>query len=122
MTRGTTLVQRAEGAAMGAASWVILVDLGFAWWWPIAVFLLFDLSALGYLKNPQLGAAGYNAVHSLVAPLLIGTAALLTGAEDAAFVALTWLIHIGVDRALGYGLKEPDSFSHTHLGRVGRDR
>ena len=30
---------------------------------------------------------------------------------------LIWLTHIGVDRALGYGLK-PTGFKDTHLQRV----
>jgi hypothetical protein len=25
-----------------------------------------------------------------------------------------------MDRALGYGLKYPSGFSHTHLGQIGR--
>jgi hypothetical protein len=29
------------------------------------------------------------------------------------------LFHSSVDRVLGYGLKFPDSFSDTHLGRIG---
>jgi hypothetical protein len=33
-------------------------------------------------------------------------------------LALIWLAHIGVDRALGYGLKYPDGFKDTHLQRV----
>jgi hypothetical protein len=33
-------------------------------------------------------------------------------------VTLIWIAHIGVDRALGYGLKYPSSFKDTHLQRV----
>jgi hypothetical protein len=32
---------------------------------------------------------------------------------------LIWAGHIAMDRALGYGLKHPDGFQHTHLGRIG---
>jgi hypothetical protein len=34
-------------------------------------------------------------------------------------IALIWFVHIGMDRALGYGLKYRDSFKHTHLGMIG---
>jgi hypothetical protein len=34
-------------------------------------------------------------------------------------LACAWAFHVGVDRALGYGLKLPDSFRSTHLGRIG---
>ncbi|MFL0711613.1 MAG: DUF4260 family protein [Microcella pacifica] len=36
--------------------------------------------------------------------------------------ALAGAFHVAVDRALGYGLKRPDAFTHTHLGWIGRDR
>ena len=31
---------------------------------------------------------------------------------------LIWIVHIGVDRTLGYGLKYPTDFKDTHLQRV----
>ena len=34
--------------------------------------------------------------------------------------ALAWLLHIGIDRALGHGLKYASGFHDTHLGRIGR--
>ena len=36
--------------------------------------------------------------------------------------ALVLLGHVGMDRALGYGLKRPTGFGDTHLGRIGRER
>lgn len=33
---------------------------------------------------------------------------------------LIWCAHIGFDRALGYGLKYPEGFGFTHLGRIGQ--
>jgi hypothetical protein len=35
-------------------------------------------------------------------------------------IAMIWLAHIGIDRALGYGLKYITGFGFTHLGRIGR--
>ena len=32
------------------------------------------------------------------------------------------IAHVGMDRAVGYGLKLPGSFHDTHLGRMGRTR
>jgi hypothetical protein len=37
-------------------------------------------------------------------------------------LALIWAAHIGVDRALGYGLKHRTGFSDTHLGRIGKGK
>jgi hypothetical protein len=32
------------------------------------------------------------------------------------------IAHVGMDRAVGYGLKLPTSFNETHLGRIGRNK
>jgi len=34
-------------------------------------------------------------------------------------ISLIWGAHIGIDRAVGYGLRYPASFENTHLGAVG---
>ena len=118
----TVRFQRAENAAIAAAAAALFVHLDFAWWWLIALFLAFDLSFLGYLAGPRLGAWAYNLAHSYVGPGLLGLAAVAGDLRWAAFVALLWAFHIGVDRTLGYGLKREDGFEHTHLGRIGRQR
>jgi hypothetical protein len=43
---------------------------------------------------------------------------VLTGSQLLLSAALIWLAHIGMDRALGYGLKYPTTFKDTHLGHV----
>jgi hypothetical protein len=35
-------------------------------------------------------------------------------------VGLIWAAHVGIDRALGFGLKYASAFGDTHLGRIGR--
>ena len=37
-------------------------------------------------------------------------------------IAMIWLAHIGIYRALGYGLKYGAGFGFTHLGRIGQGR
>ncbi|PRZ03406.1 uncharacterized protein DUF4260 [Isoptericola sp. CG 20/1183] len=97
------------------------------WWFPLAVFLAFDLSMVGYLRSPAAGAATYNAVHTYVWPLVLAVAGLVagTGAPTLSrwltLVSLAWAFHVGLDRALGYGLKLADAFTHTHLGWIGKD-
>lgn len=114
--------QRAESVALAAVTAVAFVDLGFAWWWLLALFLVFDLSMVGYVRSPQLGAWTYNAVHSYLAPAALGVVAIVQGSRWAAFLALLWAFHIAVDRLLGYGLKFQDRFTHTHLGEIGQHR
>ena len=111
--------QRAESVLLAMATVVVFVELGFSWWWLLALFLFFDLSMIGYLRSPRLGAWTYNIVHSYLGPAALGSAAVVGGARWTAFIALVWAFHIAVDRALGYGLKFCDRFSHTHLGEIG---
>ncbi|WP_428031243.1 DUF4260 domain-containing protein [Ancylobacter sp.] len=114
------LILRAEGLAVFAAALVAYAAIGASWWLFAALILAPDLSMLGYLAGPKSGAHLYNAVHSYVGPLAMGIAAHALGAPLAGTLALIWLAHIGLDRALGYGLKYTAGFALTHLGRLGR--
>lgn len=116
-----TTWQRLESLLLAIGIIVVTVaGFGFAWWWPFALFLVFDLSALGYVAGPAVGAALYNAGHSYIGPVLAAGAFAITGADWVMIGALAWAFHIAADRALGYGLKHPDDFTHTHLGWVGK--
>jgi len=117
-----TAWQRIEGAAIGVAALATTIALGLPWWMPFALFLAFDLSALGYLANPRVGAFFYNLVHNYAGPVLLGVVGLALLSPAVAVVALSWAFHVGVDRALGYGLKHGDHFQHTHLGWIGKGR
>jgi hypothetical protein len=57
-------------------------------------------------------------VHTYVPPIALGVVGALTGSDPATLVSLIWLAHIGMDRALGYGLKYQMRFKDTHLQRV----
>ncbi|MBC8508108.1 MAG: DUF4260 family protein [Anaerolineales bacterium] len=36
-------------------------------------------------------------------------------------IGVIMLGHSSLDRVIGYGLKYPDSFQHTHLGMIGKN-
>lgn len=109
---------RIEGAALLAASGTLYWLNGGSWWLFALLFLLPDISMLGYLSGPRIGAAIYNAFHTYPFPAALGILGLLWSAPLAVAVALVWLAHIGVDRLAGYGLKYPSGFGDTHLGRM----
>lgn len=111
---------RAEGAAVLLASVVAYAVVGASWWWFVLLLLVPDATMAGYLANPRVGALVYNAGHAYVGPLLLGAAAVGIDAPFVLALALIWTAHIGMDRMLGYGLKEPAGFQHTHLGSIGR--
>jgi hypothetical protein len=112
--------QMIEGGLLGAGAFAGTMLLGLSWWLPLALFLAFDISALGYLAGPRVGAFTYNLVHNYGAPVVLAVVGLATTTQWVVAVALAWAFHVGVDRALGYGLKHPDSFQHTHLGWIGK--
>ena len=85
------------------------------------LFLVPDLSFLGYLAGPQAGAVVYNAAHSYLAPMTLMVAGFSMASPLVLSIAMIWLAHIGIDRALGYGLKYKTGFGFTHLGRIGKD-
>ena len=109
---------RGEGLAVGCAALAGYFHAGYPWWLLLALVLVPDLSMAGYLGGPRLGAACYNAAHTYAVPLVLLAIGVVTGNDATTEVALIWTVHIGFDRALGYGLKYPDNFKHTHLQQL----
>ena len=110
---------RVEGVALLALS-VLLYRLNGGSWLLFGVLLLApDLSMLGYIAGPRVGAAIYNAFHTYAVPAVVGALGMIFASPSMVAVALIWSAHIGMDRTLGYGLKYPSSFKDTHLERVG---
>ena len=48
---------------------ILYGEIGESWWLFAVLFLAPDLSFLGYLAGPRIGAIVYNAAHTLVAPM-----------------------------------------------------
>lgn len=111
---------RVEGLAVALAAGLAFVAVDGSWLVFALLVLAPDLSMLGYLRGPRLGAWTYNLAHVYVGPLALFAAGLWWGEALAVEGGLVWLVHVGVDRLAGYGLKEPTGFGDTHLGRVGR--
>lgn len=84
--------------------------------WLFALLLLApDLSMLGYLGGPRLGATTYNLFHNYLWPAVLLLLSGPTGSATLWQVGLIWFAHIGMDRVLGYGLKYATAFKDTHL-------
>jgi hypothetical protein len=109
---------RGEGAAILVGSVLLYWANGGSWWLFALLLLAPDVSMLGYLAGPKVGAAAYNTFHSYPLPAALGSFGLLAGAPLAVAVALVWFAHIGIDRLMGYGLKYATDFKDTHLQRV----
>jgi hypothetical protein len=96
--------------------------LQFSWWAWILIFLLPDIGALGYLISSEAGAFTYNLLHYRFIGVAVLAIGYFTPNQYLVLAGLIILGHSSCDRALGYGLKLPDNFKHTHLGWIGEPK
>src|SRR2546428_12200435 len=96
--------------------------LDFAWWWFPVLLLLPDLSMLGYLLGPKIGAIVYNVVHHKAIALIIYVLGFYLNNEVLKLCGIIVFAHSTMDRIFDYGLKYFDAFSHTHLGWIGKNQ
>ena len=114
------LLLRAEWVAIGVAGAALYLWMGGDPWWLVPLLVIPDISMLGYLAGPRLGALTYNAAHNVVLAVALTGLGWLAASAPLALSGAVLLAHVGMDRALGYGLKLTSGFSDTHLGRIGR--
>lgn len=105
-----------EAAGVLAAAVMAYAWNGGGWLMFALLFLVPDVSMLGYLGGGKLGAAIYNLAHTYMLPALLAAYGLYQSQPLALDFALIWIAHIGFDRLLGFGLKYQTAFRHTHLG------
>ena len=117
---GVRTVLRIEGLTLFAGATFLYAFWAGPWWLYAALFLAPDLSFAAYLAGPKIGALFYNAAHTTIIPFAMLTVGFGFAPPVVLSVALIWLAHIGIDRALGYGLKYWRGFGFTHLGRIGK--
>ena len=118
---GLRTLLRLEGLTLFAGMTLLYAAWGGSWWIYAILFLVPDLSFAAYLAGPRAGAIVYNAAHSYIAPMALMVTGLDMSSPLVLSIATIWLAHIGIDRALGYGLKYATGFGFTHLGRIGKD-
>lgn len=116
------LLLRLEGMALLLAAGSLYASGEGSWWLFLLLLLVPDVSMIGYVRGPRVGAALYNAGHSTILPLALAVTSYLVDQAVLLQLALIWLAHVGLDRMVGYGLKHPSAFQDTHLGRVGRGK
>jgi hypothetical protein len=122
VTGGVRTLLRLEGLTLFASMVGLYAIWGGSWLVFAILFLAPDLSFAAYLAGPRAGAIVYNAAHSYLAPVALMTAGFAAAEPLTLSIAMIWLAHIGIDRALGYGLKYQAGFGLTHLGRIGRNK
>lgn len=100
---------------------VLFSMLLYDWWlFPVLLFLP-DLGMLGYLTNPKVGAICYNFFHHKAVAIGTGLIGLYLQDSTLMLAGIILFSHASFDRIFGYGLKYPDSFKNTHLGKIGNN-
>ncbi len=112
------LLLHAEGLALLVVSVLAYARLDFSWWTFALLFFAPDLALLVYLADKKAGAVVYNLLHTTILPFGLGLFSYLAGYQPGIQVALIWLAHIGMDRAVGYGFKYPGEVKETHFSRI----
>jgi hypothetical protein len=95
-------------------------QLDYGWGWFALLFFAPDLSMVGYLANPRLGAWTYNLVHHKGLAVALYVLGALLSVPWLMFAGTLLFAHSSFDRVFGYGLKHEDAFQNTHLGKIGR--
>ncbi|HEY1063784.1 MAG TPA: DUF4260 domain-containing protein [Candidatus Saccharimonadales bacterium] len=116
----TITIQRLEAGAVFITATFIYVynDLSLIYF--LLLLFVFDLFMVGYFVSSRVGALVYNVGHSFIIPTLLTGLYVLNESDVILGLACLWFAHIGLDRALGYGLKHDSGFAHTHLGKIGK--
>ncbi|MGX9392498.1 DUF4260 domain-containing protein [Nitrobacteraceae bacterium UC4446_H13] len=119
-TGGVKTLLRIEGLTLFIGMTLLYGVWGGSWWIYAALFFIPDLSFLAYLAGPRAGAAFYNATHTYMPSLILSVIGFALAMPLTLSISMIWMAHIGIDRALGFGLKYDAGFGFTHLGRIGK--
>jgi hypothetical protein len=107
-----------EGGAFFIAGVIAYARLGGDLIWLIPLLLLPDLSMIGYVRGPALGAFTYDLVHNWAVGLAVLGLGLLWSSTPLELTGVVLIAHVGMDRLAGYGLKHTTGFKDTHMQRA----
>ena len=111
---------RLEGLTGLAAGVAIYLAGGGSLLWILPLFLAVDISMVGYLGGPRLGAVLYDLAHNWAIGLAVLGASVVLASTPLLLAGAILVAHVGLDRLAGYGLKYPTAFADTHLGSLRR--
>ena len=98
-----------------AIYFLTIYNLGLSFWIWLLLFFTPDIGMLGYLANTRAGAVVYNLFHHKGIALLLAVLGYYFHNDIITAAGILLFGHSSFDRAMGFGLKYPDSFKHTHL-------
>jgi hypothetical protein len=118
-TFGTVrLLLQLKAAAVAIAAVTLFFIQDGSWLLFAALILAPDLAMLGFLVKRETGVFCYNIAHTYIWPMTLLGIGFFLSQPLLMSIALIWIAHVAVDRAIGYGLKYPTGFKHTHLSHA----
>lgn len=112
---------RAEGIVAFLAASILYFYFWGDWSFYIVALILPDIGIAGFFGGTKVGSVIYNVTHTFAIPVALIAWLLVSGvtfANTLLLFSLVWCAHIGMDRALGFGLKYPTKFEDTHMQHV----
>src|SRR5690554_3395810 len=109
---------RIEGMVVLSLGTYVYFTNGYNWAIFLLLLMLPDVFMIGYAVSKKAGAYVYNFAHTFVTPSLLLLAGLALSVDLLMMIGLIWIVHIGMDRMMGYGLKYETNFKDTHIQRL----
>lgn len=99
-----TKIYRYEYASLSIALLLIYGHMG-NWMLIPILYLIPDITTLGFLISVQTGEKAYNLSHTLFIPIVLVSVNLMTKSNNLFIsVMIIWILHITIDRTLGWNL------------------
>lgn len=111
------VIKLEEAGQLGLSVYLFSL-LPYEWYWFLIFLLLPDIGMLGYLVSTKTGAVTYNIFHHKGLAIIIYLVGIMIQLHWLMLVGVILFGHSAMDRIFGYGLKYPDNFKHTHLGKL----
>ena len=100
-----------EEVGLVLLSFYLFLALDYAWWWFLLLFFIPDLSMVGYLINPKVGAVTYNFIHHKALSVLLYLLGSFTQLPGLQLAGLVMFGHSSFDRALGFELQQTEKLN-----------
>lgn len=112
------ILLRIESVALLALAILLYREHGGNWWLFAILLLAPDLAFAAAVAGQRAGLVAYNLAHTAIAPALLALLGFVADWDLGVTLSLIWFAHLGLDRAVGYGLKYSLTKRDTHLDRV----
>lgn len=109
---------RIEGLVVLALGAFLYFSNGYNWVIFLLLLMLPDVFMIGYAFSKKTGAYLYNLAHTFITPLLLLLLGLAFEVDFLMMIGFIWMVHIGMDRMMGYGLKYVTDFKDTHIQKI----